>query len=164
MIYTLLSETFVVRIYALFPWIFLYWKAESADVILFWMYGRQQTIICMSSENDYYRYKNINYYRCVKWKTIIGMSSENTIIGMSSERHKRLNFPKCKVLSTCTHVGQLEEERLVLLAKALLSDFSFWKERFVTFLFKRTDAAFVRWVFSPKLSSPRAQTVQLRAF
>ena len=70
----------------------------------------EQTIIGMSSEK----------------KTIIGMSSENTNGHvMSSEKHKRLNFLKCKVLSTCTHVGQLEEERLVLLAKALLSDFSF---------------------------------------
>ena len=56
-----------------------------AAQVFVWEKGRQRTIICMSSENDYYRYKNINYYRCVKWKTIIGMSSENTIIGMSCQ-------------------------------------------------------------------------------
>ena len=39
MIYALLTRNFVVRIYALFPQIFLDWKAKSADIFTFWMYG-----------------------------------------------------------------------------------------------------------------------------
>ena len=38
MIYALLTRNFVVRIYALFPQIFLDWKAKSADIFTFWMY------------------------------------------------------------------------------------------------------------------------------
>ena len=38
-IYALLTRNFVVRIYALFPQIFLDWKAKSADIFTFWMYG-----------------------------------------------------------------------------------------------------------------------------
>ena len=40
MIYSLLSRNFAVRIYALFPQIFLDWKAKSADFYTFRMYER----------------------------------------------------------------------------------------------------------------------------
>ena len=39
MIYSLLSRNFAVRIYALYPQIFLDWKAKSADFYTFRMYG-----------------------------------------------------------------------------------------------------------------------------
>ena len=39
MIYELLTQNFVVRIYALFPQIILDWKAKSADIFTFWMYA-----------------------------------------------------------------------------------------------------------------------------
>ena len=42
MIYALLTQNFVVRIYALFPQIFLDWKAKSADIFTFWMYDDHQ--------------------------------------------------------------------------------------------------------------------------
>ena len=48
MIYALLSWNFVVRIYVLFPQIFSYWKAESADDILFWMYNHTMDLIPQS--------------------------------------------------------------------------------------------------------------------
>ena len=38
LIYALLSRSFVVRIYALFPRIFLAWKTESANFFAFWVY------------------------------------------------------------------------------------------------------------------------------
>ena len=38
MIYAVLTQNFVVRIYALIPQIFLDWKAKSADIFTFWMY------------------------------------------------------------------------------------------------------------------------------
>ena len=38
-IYALLSQNFVVRIYALFLQIFLDWKVKSADIFTFWTYG-----------------------------------------------------------------------------------------------------------------------------
>ena len=38
MIYALLTQNFVVRIHALFPQIFLDWKAKSADIFTSWMY------------------------------------------------------------------------------------------------------------------------------
>ena len=55
----------------------------------------EQTIIGMSSE------KKLLSVCQVKKKTIIGMSSENTNGHvMSSEKHKRLNFLKCKLALT----------------------------------------------------------------
>ena len=38
MIYVLLTQNFIVRIYAIFPQIILDWKAKSADIFTFWMY------------------------------------------------------------------------------------------------------------------------------
>ena len=58
MIYALLSQNFVVRIYALFPQIFLYWKAESADVILFWMYA----YLHFAAVPMYHNLKQLNPY------------------------------------------------------------------------------------------------------
>ena len=40
-IYALLSQNFVVRIYALFLQIFLDWKVKSADIFTFWMYAEK---------------------------------------------------------------------------------------------------------------------------
>ena len=42
MIYALLTRNFVVRIYAIFPQIFLDWKAKSSDIFTFWMYGHSR--------------------------------------------------------------------------------------------------------------------------
>ena len=39
MIYALLSQNFVVEIYALFPQNILDWGADSANFFAFWMYG-----------------------------------------------------------------------------------------------------------------------------
>ena len=43
MIFALLSQNSVVRIHALFPPIFLVWKAKSADISPFWMYGKMSS-------------------------------------------------------------------------------------------------------------------------
>ena len=44
-IYALLSQNFVVRIYALFPQIFLDWKVKSADIFTFGMYGKRSVVL-----------------------------------------------------------------------------------------------------------------------
>ena len=44
LIYALLSQSFVVRIYALFPQIFLAWKTESVNFFAFWMYVSWETL------------------------------------------------------------------------------------------------------------------------
>ena len=46
LIYALLSQNFVVAIYALFPQIFLDWKAESADFFAFRMYAESARLKC----------------------------------------------------------------------------------------------------------------------
>ena len=50
MIYALLSQNFVVEIYALFPQNILDWGADSANFFAFWMYGAR--FICVQSVID----------------------------------------------------------------------------------------------------------------
>ena len=65
MIYALLSQNFVVEIYALFPQNILDWGADSTNFFAFWMYGYR-----VASRDAAYESKNLCDIKFLKLKVV----------------------------------------------------------------------------------------------